>query len=266
MDIPYRAERPVTAAVLALVTAGSVLLLVPFGGRRRSARCGRPTTGPELWSAPGRALDRLVAPAGSPAGTPTSGGRTTTVALAVGLLITPLLPPAPLAVVGWRAIEPRWRIARARRRRDGEITEGLPDVIDLLRLANGAGLPLPLALPLVAPRAPQVIAAALDEAEERVTAGQVRADALLVALEPLGDTCATLAHALGDHLRHGTPLGPVLDRLAMEARTARRHRAEQAARRVPVRLLLPLVVCILPAFGLLTVVPLLAGSLRSLAG
>jgi hypothetical protein len=37
-----------------------------------------------------------------------------------------------------------------------------------------------------------------------------------------------------------------------------------AARRVPVRLLAPLVTCVLPAFALLTVVPLLAASLESL--
>ena len=37
-----------------------------------------------------------------------------------------------------------------------------------------------------------------------------------------------------------------------------------AARRLPVHLLFPLVLCTLPAFGLLTVAPLLAGGLRSL--
>ena len=47
-------------------------------------------------------------------------------------------------------------------------------------------------------------------------------------------------------------------------RLARQIRAEEAARRVPVRLLFPLVLCVLPAFALLTVAPLLAGALRSL--
>ena len=37
------------------------------------------------------------------------------------------------------------------------------------------------------------------------------------------------------------------------------------ARRVPVQLLFPLVACVLPAFALLTVVPLLAGTLRTLS-
>jgi tight adherence protein C len=52
--------------------------------------------------------------------------------------------------------------------------------------------------------------------------------------------------------------------LAAEVRAERRRRAEAAARRVPVKLLFPLVLCVLPAFGLLTVVPLLAGAATSL--
>jgi tight adherence protein C len=73
-----------------------------------------------------------------------------------------------------------------------------------------------------------------------------------------------LAAALVDAERYGTALGPTLDRLAVDARMARHRRAEEAARRVPVKLLFPLVTCILPAFGLLTVAPLIAGGLRAL--
>ena len=64
--------------------------------------------------------------------------------------------------------------------------------------------------------------------------------------------------------RYGAPLEPRLDRLVDEVRAARRRRSEEAARRVPVKLLFPLVGCILPAFGLLTVAPLIAGALRTL--
>jgi tight adherence protein C len=64
--------------------------------------------------------------------------------------------------------------------------------------------------------------------------------------------------------RYGAPVGAGLERLAAEVRADTRRRAETAARRVPVKLLFPLVVCILPAFGLLTVAPLVAGALRSL--
>ena len=60
--------------------------------------------------------------------------------------------------------------------------------------------------------------------------------------------------------RTGAPVAPALERLAAEERTQLRRRAEARARKVPVRLLFPLVFLVLPAFGLLTVVPaLLAG-------
>ena len=73
-----------------------------------------------------------------------------------------------------------------------------------------------------------------------------------------------LAHVLADHLRYGVPLAPSLDRLGAELRLDRRRGAERDARRVPVRLLGPLVACVLPAFALLTVVPLLAASLQTI--
>jgi tight adherence protein C len=64
--------------------------------------------------------------------------------------------------------------------------------------------------------------------------------------------------------RYGAPLGPGLERLAYEVRADRRRRAEEAARKIPVKLLFPLVSCTLPAFGLLTVAPLIASAVRSL--
>ena len=60
------------------------------------------------------------------------------------------------------------------------------------------------------------------------------------------------------------PVAPALERVAFDARADRRRGAEEAARRVPVKLLFPLVACILPAFAALTVLPLLAGTLGSL--
>ena len=64
--------------------------------------------------------------------------------------------------------------------------------------------------------------------------------------------------------RLGAPVAPILSRLAAEERGALRRRAEAHARRVPVRLLFPLVFLVLPAFVLLTVVPGLAAGLGRL--
>ena len=64
--------------------------------------------------------------------------------------------------------------------------------------------------------------------------------------------------------RHGVAIGATLEQLSVEARRERRLQAETAARKLPVRLSFPLVCCVLPAFALLTLAPLLAGALTSL--
>jgi pilus assembly protein TadC len=61
--------------------------------------------------------------------------------------------------------------------------------------------------------------------------------------------------------RLGAPAAPALTRLAQEVRADLRRRAEARARTLPVKLLFPLVFLVLPAFGLLTVVPALLGAL-----
>ena len=66
--------------------------------------------------------------------------------------------------------------------------------------------------------------------------------------------------------RDGLPLAPALDRLAADARTTRRRLGEAAARRLPVRLIFPLVTCTLPSFVLLAIAPAVLGALSTLRG
>jgi Flp pilus assembly protein TadB len=139
------------------------------------------------------------------------------------------------------------------------------DVIDLFVLALGAGLNLQLALAAVARRAPPAWAGALTDVVEQLERGQRAGDALDRLPFTLGEAARPLVRVLAGAERYGTPLLPALDRLALDARLDRRRRAEEAARRVPVKLLFPLVLCVLPAFGLLTVTPLLAGALQALS-
>jgi tight adherence protein C len=141
----------------------------------------------------------------------------------------------------------------------------LPDAVELLALCTAAGWSLPVSHAEVARRVGSPLAEALGAAAVEAEQGRGRAEALVAALAPLGERSRALAAVMADHLRYGTPLGPSLDRLALELRLDRRRLAEQEARRVPVRLLAPLVVCILPAFGLLSVAPLVISSLAALA-
>jgi tight adherence protein C len=182
----------------------------------------------------------------------------------VGLLLGLLAPPLPaLAATGWW-VHRRSGRQREARRRSAAVRRALPEAVDLLLLATSAGVALPIAQGLVAPHVAAPVGPALAVAHCTAARGRPRVDALVAELAPLGDHARALAQVLGDHLRYGAPLGPALERIGLELRLDRRRQAELEARRVPVRLLGPLVSCILPAFALLTVVPLLVASLESL--
>ena len=109
-------------------------------------------------------------------------------------------------------------------------------------------------------------APALVAAVERTRRGERFGDALgeLAAVGGGADVGHPLRALLRSAADDGADLVAGLDRLAADARDLRRRRAEEAARRIPVRLLLPLVACSLPAFALLTIVPIVAGALRAL--
>lgn len=188
----------------------------------------------------------------------------TGVALALGPLVLLVLGPVPGVLVGAGVLGMWWWWNRQRpRRREAEIRVVLPDVVDLFRLAVGAGLSVHEAIDVVAPRALEPVGGSLQEVRRRVGLGERLGDAL-VALDDLGDAARSLQSALVAAARYGAPLGVALERVVVDARMLRRRRAEEQARKLPVKLLFPLVMCVLPAFGLLAVVPLLAGSLPSL--
>ena len=94
--------------------------------------------------------------------------------------------------------------------------------------------------------------------------GELLGDALAGCAGRVDPAARPLFAALAHADRYGVPLGPTLDRLGADARDAFRRDAQERARRLPVALLVPLVFCILPAFLLLTIVPLLAASLDGL--
>jgi tight adherence protein C len=207
----------------------------------------------------GRGLRRLL---GRPAD-PALDRRLGVAAVVAGLVA--LVAPWLGLVLGAIAWLTPWAVAhRADGRRRDRILEELPDVVDLLRLALGAGYSLRLAIVVVADRTAGIVGDALDRVHIRLERGQRLGDAL-AELESLGEAAGPLLDGLRGADQLGAPLLPVLARLSLESRGARRRRAEERARRVPIKLLFPLVFCTLPAFGLLTVVPLLASALGHLS-
>ena len=106
----------------------------------------------------------------------------------------------------------------------------------------------------------EVVAEVLREVDR----GTRFSDALPLLSRCLGPGLDPLVDGLAVADRDGLPLGPVLERLSAEARAHRRRQSDIAARQLPVRLAVPLVLCTLPAFVLLAVVPLLLAALSAL--
>lgn len=171
-----------------------------------------------------------------------------------------MLPPA--AFVAWAT--PKLRTRHALGRRADDVRRCLPEVVDLFHLAIASGLTVPLAVDAVVRRASGPIVDELAQALAEVALGRRLGDALDDVPARAGEVVRPLTAALVASDRYGAPLAEPLARLAAEVRADRRRLAEEAARKVPVKLLFPLVCCVLPAFGLLTLAPLIAGAASAL--
>ena len=173
---------------------------------------------------------------------------------AVGGLLA--LSATVAAVIGRRRARRRDRVLR--------IEGNLPEVIDLLGLVVGAGRPTVSALADICPRVAEPFQSELAGVVKRTAAGEPFVESVRRLRDSLGPSVSSVVYAVTAAEIDGAPLQPALERAADEAHRRRRVRAEEAARRVPVLMLFPLVFCILPAFCLLTVVPLLIGTVADL--
>ena len=169
---------------------------------------------------------------------------------AAGLAVGVVAAGVVWVVLG-RAETPAQRARRVRVRAE------LPHVVGLLAAAVRGGLPPADALALVCVALPGPAADSLATLPPRIALGVDPAEAWRVletdpALAPLGRTLARSA-------RTGEPIADALDRLGAELAARARADAEDAARRVGVRAAVPLGLCLLPAFLLIGIVPVVAG-------
>jgi tight adherence protein C len=180
--------------------------------------------------------------------------------VAPGRLGVALLAAAPFA--GFFAPD-LWLRARARAR--ARVIEGeQADVLDLLRVAVGAGLGPWRALAEVGRRHPGVLAGELGAAARRVGLG-VPPDAALARLERRCPAAGT--HALTAALRRadrlGAPPGRALAALAEEARARQARRAAEHAARAGPKIQLVVALLLVPSAMLLVaaaLVPALSGA------
>lgn len=151
-----------------------------------------------------------------------------------------------------------------RRRRAARLA--LPDFIEIVIIGVRAGLTPTAAFQMAASHARPELAPALDEVVHQMHRGRRLADALATLPDWLGPPAAYFTDALITADRYGLPIEPVLDRLTADVRTDRAQQGQEQARTLPVKLAFPLVVCTLPSFVLLAIVPAVLGALSTLRG
>lgn len=134
------------------------------------------------------------------------------------------------------------------RERQRRIQQDLPDVLDQITISVEAGLAFDSALARIGRTGKGPVAEELSRTVQDVMMGTSR----LAALSSLVDRTDVpdLRHfvmALKQAEQYGVPIAQVLRVQSQELREKRRQRAEEAALKLPVKLVFPLIFCILPA-------------------
>ncbi len=147
-------------------------------------------------------------------------------------------------------------------RRQGKLVAALPQACDLMAVCVEAGLPLRAALRAVVDVMEGPLAERLGQVTARVELGVAEREAWddvrhEPGLEALGNQICRC-------LDSGTPVAKALRALAAEARRDAAAAEEVRAKRVGVRCVMPLMVCFLPSFVLLGIVPIIGGIIGNL--
>ena len=215
-----------------------------------------------LLTPPRPTLRRLTTPPRSTRPRTPRAHRLAAVTTAIGALLLIGLPwgagPAALAFYAipraLSRLEPT-----ATRQRTAQITRDLPLAVDLLTACLRAGRPPQQALSLVATAVPGPLADVFTKVAHHLALGADPADAWShLRSEP---ACSSVARAIDRSIRSGAPLSKTLEHLADDTRQTHHHAADQRARAAESRSALPLGLCFLPAFVLLSIVPTIADAL-----
>jgi Flp pilus assembly protein TadB len=175
-------------------------------------------------------------------------------ALFVGGVAGVVIGPA-VAALCRRAIR-RSEDPASRRRREQAAAE-LPHLVLLLGAALRGGAPPDAAVLVVSTALPGPVTERLGPVRARIALGLDPA----TVWDSLADdeVLAPLARTLGRAGRSGIPVADAVERLAEDLDERHRAEREDRARAVGVRAAVPLGLCLLPAFLLLGIVPLVAG-------
>ena len=146
---------------------------------------------------------------------------------------------------------PRMFVSIKADRRKSEITNGFPDVLDLMLVCVEAGLSMDSAFNRVGSEmgnSHPLLSQLLAELSLELRAGRTKQEALHRFADRAGvDEIHQFATLLVQSEKLGTSIAQTLRVFSAEMRERRRMRAQEKAHRLPVLLSIPLVACLLPA-------------------
>jgi pilus assembly protein TadC len=147
----------------------------------------------------------------------------------------------------------------AARRRRGKLVDELPAALDLLSAMIAAGLPLRAAVRELVDASDGPLAEDLRAVIAQIDLGRSDVDAWRSLRDhpALGGVSVDLARSV----QSGTMITATLHRHATIARRDRRGEREARARTVGVKSVPPLMLCFVPAFLLISIVPIVASGI-----
>jgi tight adherence protein C len=141
-------------------------------------------------------------------------------------------------------------------KRQIEILKGLPDALDMMVVCVEAGLGFDAALSRVALNLEGPMASECARVLQEMQFGKSRTEALRAMVDRTDVTeLRTFVSAIIQSAELGISVGIVLREQAREMRIRRRQRAEEQAQKLPVKILLPLITCLLPAMFIVVLGP-----------
>ncbi len=168
--------------------------------------------------------------------------------------ITNVLVTCLLAAGGFGL--PDFVLSRRARERQAQIDQELPDLLDQMVVSVEAGLGFEAAMSRVAKQNEGALPHELARVLQDVRFGMSRRDAFAKLLKRTESAdLKQFVNALTQAERLGMPLADVLRVQAEEMRKKRRMRAEETALKIPVKLVFPLLLCIMPALFVVIIGP-----------
>ncbi len=191
-------------------------------------------------------------------------GLALTMVLGLSLIMT-LVVGVGLSMLGY--VVPNFVIYQKGYDRSERMRRELPDALDLLTISVEAGLAFDAALARVAKSTEGPLASEFARVLQEMNIGIGRVD----AIRAMGERTSLpelrgFATAMVQADAFGIPIAQVLRVQSNEMRVKRRQRAEEMAQKVPVKILFPLIFCILPTLFLVVMGPAAIKMIESFKG